>query len=1074
MKQLLMMSFLLLASLMLQAAPVTKEKAKDAAARFLQQKDGKSSLRAGRITPVDLTEVNESANNAFFVFNVGQNEGFVIVSGDDRTDEILGYADKGFIDSSTMPDGLRYLLDGYAEQIAWMESHGQGARAATRSGARSPISPLIASRWNQGSPYNNNCPEVESERTVTGCVATAMAQLMYYYKHPISETTAIPGYTTKRLNRKLDGLDPTTFNWHAMTPTYSNNSTGDAANAVAKLMQYCGWSLQMDYNLASEKGSSAYNASIPEALKTYFGYDSGVRSAMRKCYSYQEWVNLIYEELANSRPVILGGQGVGSGHSFVCDGYDVDDYFHINWGWGGGSDGYFRLSALNPYEQGIGGSSSMDGFSYSQDAVIGIQPTGSSSPGYCLLLEGFSFGASDTDASKVYNRNSGEEAFSGIGLYMVLCSYKLGTYSFDAALQLTDAEGHAINDAFPVGTNSMTFNQNWNVTVSDYNIPATVSDGTYYIKVMSKPNESSTWQDSYDYTQYQMTATISGNTLTITAPMPSVSLPTSETITVAEALTVGIETEVIASVTGGSADYHQNLFLTEGNTIVAGKQVDIPAGQTVDVHFTYKPKTAGNKVLKIKANDKEIGSEEVTVAESDATDNLVLGFSATINNQETADGPLYGNAFRASITATNSSTTNSYAGRLTCSVRKWTVTQNGDETKIDWESLTTISQPLVIDKNGHTTLDFAYDGLEKDTRYSFRFTYIKDGEVDDAIHLGLGKYEETDLDVGTITTTDGYRLGDATGATTIHPSSSGIDAGSACFVDLRDLSSMDGVTITPSSNPNCLYLLASDATEPNGLSGCNVVVGSSAGAITLTDGSDFYSPIDFTAQNISYSRTFTLPADGNKGWNSLMVPFTVSTVTCEDIGEVDWFHSASETGKNFWLRAFTADGSNTVTFDYATAIAANTPYIIAVPDDRWGDNLRMTDRTVTFSATNAQVSATKEAYVSGNNYRFCGTTAQKTNLTNVYKLNGTGSKFVKQASTSAGAFRVWFAPVSISSLTQPSLSIIGPETTGLLPISVDVRETKTDSWYSLDGRRLSGKPTAKGIYINNGKKQIIR
>ena len=1073
-KLLLMVSFLLFAGLMLQAAPVSKKKAQDAAARFLQQKDSKSLLRAGRITPVDLTEVDEFANHAFFVFNVGQNEGFVIVSGDDRTDEILGYADKGFIDSSAMPDGLRYLLDGYAEQIAWMESHGQVARAASQSGVRTPISPLIASRWNQGAPYNNNCPLVESERTVTGCVATAMAQLMYYHQYPTNPTTAIPGYTTATKKFVLNELPATTtFNWTAMTNTYNNNSTGDAADAVAELMQYCGWALRMDYNLSSTKGSSAYNESIPEALKTYFGYDSGVRSAMRKCYSYQEWVNLIYEELANSRPVILGGQGVGSGHSFVCDGYDVDDYFHINWGWGGTSDGFFRLSALNPYEQGIGGSSSMDGFSYSQDAVIGIQkPTGISSPGYCLSLEGFSFG--NTDASKEYNRDSGE-AFSGIEFQIVLWSYKFETNSFEAALQLTDAEGNAINDAFSVGTKSMSFNQNNTITVSNYSIPASVQDGTYYIKVMSRLNGSTDWQDCYNYTQYQMTATISGNTLTITAPMPSVSLPTSATITVAEALTVGIETEVIASVTGGSSDYHQNILLYEGDTKdtkVAGKQVDIPAGQTVDVHFTYKPKTAGNKTLKIVANSTPLGSKNVMVAESDATDNLELSFDATINNK-TEGGQLYGNAFRASITATNSSATKSYAGRLTCSVRKWTVTQNGNETGISWESLTTISQPLVIDKNGQTTLDFAYDGLEKDTRYSFRFTYIKDGEVKDATHLGLGKYEKTNLDVGTITTTDGYRLGDATGATTIHPSSSEINAGSACFVDLRDLSSLDDVTITPSSNPNCLYLLASDATEPNGLSGCNVVIGSSAGAITLTDGSDFYSPIDFTAQDIGYSRTFTLAADGNKGWNSLMVPFNVSTVTCEEIGQVDWFHSATDTGKNFWLRAFTADGSNTVTFDYATAIAANTPYIIAVPDDRWGDELRMTNRTVTFSATGAQVPATKEAYVSGNNYRFCGTTAKK-NLTNVYKLNGTGSQFTKQASTSAGAFRVWFAPVSISSLTHSSLSIVGPETTGLLPISVDVRETKNDNWYSLDGRRLSGKPTAKGIYINNGKKQIIR
>lgn len=1063
-------------ALVASAEPISRAEAFNIAKTFLTPRHSSARHSAIRLTQAKLTTETSAAQSAYYVFNVSDEDGFVIVSGDDSTPAILGYADSGHIDMDALPDALRYMLDGYAEQIAWLQTHPQSvnaqARAESQADVRSRISPLIVTRWNQGSPYNNNCPLVETEHTVTGCVATSMAQLMFYHKWPERATSAISGYTTKTKKFELEGLEPTTFDWDAMTHTYSSNSTGAAADAVAKLMQYCGWALQMNYDVSAAGGSSAYNASIPWVLTNCFDYDSGIRYARREYYSYQEWVNLIYQELAANRPVIMGGQSAGGGHSFVCDGYDTDDFFHLNWGWSGSSDGYFRLSILNPAEQGIGGSSTVDGFSYGQDAILGIQPPRSQTDdsGYCLSLEGFRFGSNDTRSSASFDREKAEDAFTGISLYVTLCSYQFGSNAFDYAVQLTDGDGNVVHTLHEANNKSCAFNNDLNESLSDLSIPASVSDGTYYIKVVSKEHGTETWQECYAGDRFQMTAIINGNSLTITAPIPAVSLPELVNLQVIGDCVMGHEQEVIVSLTGGKIDFHHNLILYskgEKEQMIAGKQADIPASRTVDVHFFYTPTAAGTDKLIIKANGTKIGGEySVTITESDATDNLDLGFNVTVNNL-TAGRQLYGHAFRATVSVTNTSETNSYAGRLNCSIREW----KADD---DFESLNVISKPLIVakktgDTDGVTTLTFAYDGLKKDKHYSFRFTYTKDGNTTDAVHWGY----DVENKIGTITTTDGYRIGDATGATTIHPSSENIDAGTACFVDLRDVASFEGLTVTPSTNPNCLYFLASDASVPTALTGHNVVKGNQSENIVLQDGNDFFSPLSFTAQTISYKRTFTLAAGGNEGWNSLLVPFDVSTITCEGIGTVDWFRGAEDTGKNFWLRAFTADESGTVTFSDTQTLAANTPYIIAVPDSRFGESLQMTGREVTFSATDATVAATGDASVSGDYFKFCGTTAGRS-LTNVYKLNAAGSRFVKRENSSVGAFRVWFSPVSISSLSLSSLSIASPELTGILPVSLSDIGSPAAGWYTLDGRRLAAKPAAPGLFIHNGKKQVIR
>lgn len=206
------------------------------------------------------------------------------------------------------------------------------------------------------------------------------------------------------------------------------------------------------------------------------------------------------------------------------------------------------------------------------------------------------------------------------------------------------------------------------------------------------------------------------------------------------------------------------------------------------------------------------------------------------------------------------------------------------------------------------------------------------------------------------------------------------------------------------------------------------------------------------------------------------MPFSVSSISCEVIGTVDWFHGYFDTGKNFWLRAFTQDTPGYVEFEYAEEMAAYTPYIIAVPDNRWGSAWQMSDRAVTFSGTNARIEPTAVCSFGGNNFKFSGCTTSKS-LQDVYLLNDEGSSFVlANTLTDVPAFRAWFSPVELSSLALSTLMISSPETTGIEPTSAPslIKEKGADEWYDLSGRRLNGSPAKSGLYINNGKTIVIQ
>lgn len=342
-----------------------------------------------------------SIESSFYVFDLGDPEGFIIVSGDDRVTPILGYSFENDFDPDGIPDNMRKWMEGYRKQIMYTRTHpGEASGDAlkqwetllsggTAREAKSThiVEPLLTSVWNQSPYFNDLCPfdATEGERTVTGCSATAMAQIMYYWNYP-ARGTGFHSYRHVTYGTLSANFGGTQYKWEDMT-----DDVQESNNAVARLMYHCAVSIETDFGVASEGGSGAYVISdqsarkhcVEYALKTYFKYDPSLHGIIRSDYSDSEWLTMLKGELDEGRPIEYAGFGLGGGHAFVCDGYDANDFFHFNWGWGGLYNGYFLVNALNPGETGIGGGSGS--YNSSQHALIGIRPR-EESIGYDLKL----------------------------------------------------------------------------------------------------------------------------------------------------------------------------------------------------------------------------------------------------------------------------------------------------------------------------------------------------------------------------------------------------------------------------------------------------------------------------------------------------------------------------------------------------------------------------------------------------------------------------------------------------------------------------------------------------------------
>lgn len=370
MNKILSLSLAFICAATLSAAPLTPQEALSRASA-----DSRMKVAPASFNPVPALIVHtESSAPAAYVFNASGKNGFMILSADDVAYPVLGYSDSGSFDPNNIPDQMQWWLSEYARMIEWASEKGfSSAKAPTADPSWQKINPLCTTKWDQGSPYNNECPTDKrtSKKCVTGCVATSMAQAIKYFNYPTSGQGTVSYYPSNVGKTLTLDFSTITFDWSNMLDVYARGSYNDTqATAVATLMMACGYAVEMNYGSDS---SGASGRDIASALRTYFNYDKNCRTEYRMMYSMSDWTSKVYNNIANIGPVIINGSDPGdAGHSFIVDGYDGNGYFHLNWGWGGVSDGYFTLDALNPDSMGIGGYGS--GFNYSQNAIFGIQP----------------------------------------------------------------------------------------------------------------------------------------------------------------------------------------------------------------------------------------------------------------------------------------------------------------------------------------------------------------------------------------------------------------------------------------------------------------------------------------------------------------------------------------------------------------------------------------------------------------------------------------------------------------------------------------------------------------------------
>lgn len=413
------------------------------------------------------------SQESYYVFPNANSKGFTIVSGDDRLPEIVGYSSQGSYDENNLPEGFVSFMKAYqnlynkvnlgdaealknlAEIKAWRNKKNASAETS------SAVAPLLGNiEWDQTSPYNNMCPRYDSVHVAaTGCVATAMAQVMAYYKYPKQLKADIPGYVNRWNGIPMEiptiTREEGVYDWDNMLPKYNKeaNATQQQKDAVAKLMYHCGAAVQMNYGPESAAAVSATK------LAKYFGYDADLMMDLnRSTFSLDKWMQIIDTELAAGRPVLYSGQASDGGHQFICDGKDGEGLYHINWGWSGSQNGYFDLSLLNPEKGGTGSGSSTEGYNRLCSMTIGIAPDNgvvdaplASVPDIKAMNYGF------LDTTTKDHRLNPDEAFDfwldyGLGnqTYQAFSGYvALGILQKDGSYRIVSQKAHINVDPIP-------------------------------------------------------------------------------------------------------------------------------------------------------------------------------------------------------------------------------------------------------------------------------------------------------------------------------------------------------------------------------------------------------------------------------------------------------------------------------------------------------------------------------------------------------------------------------------------------------------------------------------------------
>ncbi len=431
-----------------------------------------------------------AAINTYYVFDLNDKKGFVVVAGDDIVKPVLAYSTK---DEFQVGNGVSpetdYWMGLYRDQVAFAVEHNLTATyEATTDWARyttnghtaykptNSVSPLLTTTWNQGTYYDIYTPGTGSTKTPVGCVATAMAQIMKYWNAPTTGTGSY-SYTHSTYGVQSADFGATSYQWGLMPGSLSSASSQAAKNAVSLLGYHCAVAVRMDF-APSGSGSqvlawSANSRCAENAFKNHFGYKTTIDGLYRDDYTDAAWDALLKNELDNSRPILYAGYGSSGGHAFVFDGYDEAGLFHINWGWGGMSNGYFTVDNLAPSALGIGGGGG--NFNSNQQALVKIEPGQPGDTINVVMNTALSLSAASINKGDAYSVTAGiwNRGTLDFGSVMTAGVFKVADSAVAAYLP------YISNMVLPASNDTVvTFS-----TTSSSNLAA----GEYFIKILYRP-----------------------------------------------------------------------------------------------------------------------------------------------------------------------------------------------------------------------------------------------------------------------------------------------------------------------------------------------------------------------------------------------------------------------------------------------------------------------------------------------------------------------------------------------------------------------------------------------------------
>ena len=715
MKKSLLTTLLYLFSIVLAvSAPVDEQKARKLASDFLRSKMPATRSVSANLTRA-VTGVVDGPEAAVYVFNT--DNAFVIISGDDNTMPVLGYSDNGKFDVNNAPDGLKELIRFYQQEV---KSFNAGTRGETIV-IHDPVAPLIKTTWDQSAPYNLDCPidTITNKQSVTGCVATAMAQVMYYYQYPDS------------------------FAWNDMKLSYSKDDTSSAAYAVAKLMADVGASVFMNY---SSSGSSAASSFVSEALRYSFGYSGTTEYTNRENYTSKEWDELIYNELKLGRPVLYAAQAISpsqgeSGHAFVVDGYDDQGFYHVNWGWGGGSDGFFMLSVLNPYYQSTGGNAGSSGYSISPLAIVGIKPAETPMAKTARLCQRVLY--IDNDKGK-YTRTSTSMSFPAFDVKALVYNMVLPeeTRTYDVSFDFYQ-DGEFLKSISQVNTGEVKHNYGGLVGVPGFTIGAGCPDGKYQIRLRAKESNKA----GVDWTTclggFDCWIDLEVNGLTMTTNCHGAKTDEApykfdvKKVTIGDTKQQAKVMKIKVDLTSKNNTSNAPIFLwgttsenpNEPSVLITGVGTNLDPNETGVVELEYTPQRSGEFTFYLSGGYQELKDTlytfKVDVAEMSMVD-VVMNYTMSVDNAEQlSDGSftVAADRLKGSITITNNGT-ETYDDALYIILLK-----SSGNNKIDsYYSVDQIVNSVSVPVGDSVVLPFEFANLLKEQYYAVLVSGIEKGE----------------------------------------------------------------------------------------------------------------------------------------------------------------------------------------------------------------------------------------------------------------------------------------------------------------------------------------------------------